>query len=137
NFQTVVSELTGLPIANASLLDEATAAAEAMSMFFSAKNKNTANPERPKLFVDEDTFPQTKAVIYTRANPLGIEVVEGKFGQAEIDETYFGAIVQYPNDKGEVKDYKSFIDMVHQKGAYIGMATDLMALTLLTPPGEL
>ncbi|MBX9448517.1 MAG: aminomethyl-transferring glycine dehydrogenase [Taibaiella sp.] len=137
NFQTVVSDLTGLPIANASLLDEATAAAEAMSMFFNAKNKNTASPERPKLFVDIDTFPQTKAVIYTRANPLGIEVVEGKFGDAEIDETYFGAIVQYPNDKGEVKDYKSFIDLVHQKGAYIGMATDLMALTLLTPPGEL
>ncbi len=137
NFQTMVSDLTGLPIANASLLDEATAAAEAMSMFFHALNKNTEQPERPKFFVDQETFPQTKDVVVTRATPLQIEVVFGDYKTTTIDNTYFGALVQYPNDKGSVEDYRSFIDQVHQAGAYVAMATDLLALTLLTPPGEL
>lgn len=137
NFQTMVSDLTGLPIANASLLDEATAAAEAMSMFFHALNKNAEQPERPKFFVDQETFPQTKDVVVTRATPLQIEVVFGDYKTTTIDNTYFGALVQYPNDKGSVEDYRSFIDQVHQAGAYVAMATDLLALTLLTPPGEL
>ncbi len=137
NFQTVVSELTDLPIANASLLDEATAAAEAMSMFFHTLNKNADAPERPKFFVDEDVFPQTKDVIITRATPLNIQVVFGDYKMAAIDNTYFGALIQYPNDKGSVEDYRGFIDNVHQAGAYVGMATDLLALTLLTPPGQL
>lgn len=137
NYQTVVSDLTGLPITNASLLDEATAAAEAMYMFFTTKNKNTAQPERPKLFIDQYLYPQTKAVLYTRAKALSIEVVEGDFASANIDASYFGAIIQYPNDLGEVIDYRNFINHVHEAGAYVAMATDLMALTLLTPPGEL
>lgn len=137
NFQTVVSELTGLPIANASLLDEATAAAEAMAMFFSTINKNTANPERPKLFVDIHTFPQTKAVLYTRAWPLNIEIVEGDFRTTNLDESYFGALLQYPNDVGEVCDYTSFINQAHEQGILVGMGTDLLALTLLTSPGTL
>lgn len=137
NYQTLISELTGLPIANASLLDEATAGAEAMAMFFAAKNKNTNQPERPKLFLDAATYPQTKAVIYTRASPLEIEIVEGDFATAAIDETYFGAIVQYPNNTGAVLDYTNFINLVHEKGGYVAMATDLMALTVLTSPGEL
>ncbi len=137
NFQTMVSDLTGLPIANASLLDEATAAAEAMSMFFHALNKNTATPERPKFFVDNDVFPQTLAVIHTRANPLGIEVVSGDYRTISIDATYFGALVQYPNDKGSVEDYRAFVHAVHGAGALVAMATDLLALTLLTAPGEL
>lgn len=137
NYQTVVSDLTGLPIANASLLDEATAAAEAMTMFFGLLNKDHNNPTRPKFFVDVETFPQTKDVVLTRAIPVGIEVVFGDYKTADIDQTHFGALVQYPNDKGAVEDYRSFIQRVHNAGAYVAMATDLLALTLLTPPGEL
>lgn len=137
NFQTMVSDLTGLPIANASLLDEATAAAEAMAMFFSMLNKNHDSIERPKFFVDNDVFPQTKDVVVTRALPLNIEVVYGDYRTQDIDASYFGALVQYPNDKGSVEDYRQFIEKVHATGAYVAMATDLLALTLLTSPGEL
>ncbi|MGZ5190475.1 MAG: aminomethyl-transferring glycine dehydrogenase [Flavisolibacter sp.] len=137
NFQTVVSDLTALPLANASLLDEATAAAEAMTMFFNMLNKDIHHISRPKFFVDQETFPQTKDVVVTRAIPIDIEIVYGNYNQVQIDETYFGALVQYPNNKGSVEDYRNFIDKVHQKGAYVVMATDLLALTLLTPPGEL
>ncbi len=136
NFQTMVSDLTGLPIANASLLDEATAAAEAMTMFFNMLNKQE-HIDRPKFFVDEEIFPQTLDVLLTRAVPVGIEIVIGNYDSANIDESYFGAILQYPNDKGSVIDYREFVASVHEKGAYVVMATDLLALTLLTPPGEL
>jgi len=137
NFQTVVSDLTALPIANASLLDEATAAAEAMAMFFNMLNKSHDKLDRPKMFVDNEMFPQTKDVLVTRATPLNIELVFGDYKTAVIDEQYFGALVQYPNNKGSVEDYRTFIAQVHAVGAYVGMATDLLALTLLTPPGEL
>ncbi|RYY54836.1 MAG: glycine dehydrogenase (aminomethyl-transferring), partial [Chitinophagaceae bacterium] len=136
NFQTMVSDLTALPIANASLLDEATAAAEAMTMFFNTLNKQD-HIERPKFFVDENIFPQTIDVLFTRAIPVGIEIVTGDYKNHQIDASYFGAIVQYPNDKGSVEDYRSFIGEVHEAGAFVVMATDLLALTLLTPPGEL
>ena len=136
NFQTMVADLTALPIANASLLDEATAAAEAMTMFFNSLNKKT-HIERPNFFVDKEIFPQTIDVLQTRAKPIGIEIVIGDYNSANIDETYFGAIVQYPNDKGSIEDYSAFIADVHKAGAFITMATDLLALTLLTPPGEL
>jgi glycine dehydrogenase len=136
NFQTMVSDLTALPIANASLLDEATAAAEAMTLFFNFLNK-AEHITRPKFFIDNEIFPQTKAVVITRAIPVGIEVVTGDYKTAHLDETYFGALVQYPNDKGSVEDYRSFIQAVHEVGGYVAMATDLLALTLLTPPGEL
>ena len=136
NFQTMVSDLTGLPIANASLLDEATAAAEAMTMFFNFLNKQD-HIERPKFFVDTNIFPQTKDVLVTRAIPVGIEIVEGDYKKATLDDSYFGAIVQYPNDKGCIEDYREFISKVHSAGAFVAMATDLLALTLLTPPGEL
>lgn len=137
NFQTTVSDLTALPLANASLLDEATAAAEAMTMFFNLLNKDIHHITRPKFFVDEDVFPQTKDVVVTRALPVGIEVVYGDYRTAAIDETYFGALVQYPNDKGSIEDYRDFISKVHGVNGYVAMATDLLALTLLTPPGEL
>ncbi|RAJ00289.1 glycine dehydrogenase [Chitinophaga skermanii] len=137
NYQTMVSDLTGLPIANASLLDEATAAAEAMAMFFSALNKDHENLSRPKFFVDEQTFAQTKDVVVTRATPLNIEVVVGNYATANIDESYFGALVQYPNASGSVEDYRNFIEKVHAVGAFVAMATDLLALTLLVSPGEL
>ena len=136
NYQTVVSELTALPLANASLLDEASAAAEAMTMFFNTLNKEH-HVQRPRFFVDQDTFPQTKDVVLTRAVPLGIEVVFGDYQEATLDESYFGALVQYPNDKGSIEDYRDFINKVHGLGAYVAMATDLLALTLLVPPGEL
>lgn len=137
NFQTMVSDLTGLPIANASLLDEATAAAEAMTMFFNILNKDHEHISRPKFFVDNETFPQTKDVIVTRAIPFGIDVVFGEYKSITFDESYFGALVQYPNDKGSVEDYRDFINKVHAVGAFVVMTTDLLALTLLTPPGEL
>jgi glycine dehydrogenase len=137
NFQTMVSDLTALPIANASLLDEATAAAEAMTMFFNTLNRDHDHINRPKFFVDIESFPQTIDVVVTRAIPVGIQVVVGDYKTAKIDEQYFGALVQYPNDKGAVTDYRDFISKVHAAGAYVAMTTDLLALTLLTPPGEL
>jgi glycine dehydrogenase len=136
NFQTMVSDLTALPIANASLLDEATAAAEAMTMFFNFLNKQN-HIERPKFFIDTNIFPQTKDVLITRAAPVGIQIIEGDYKKAVLDPTYFGAIVQYPNDKGSIEDYREFISNAHAAGALVAMATDLLALTLLTPPGEL
>jgi glycine dehydrogenase len=136
NYQTMVVDLTGLPIANASLLDEGTAAAEAMTMFFNQKNKADAITH-PKFFVDEQIFAQTKNLLVTRAEPIGIELVVGHYQQAILDNSFFGAIVQYPNSNGSIEDYRAFINQVHSVGAYVVMATDLLALTLLTPPGEL
>lgn len=136
NYQTMVSDLTALPIANASLLDESTAAAEAMTMFFNTLNKQD-HIERPRFFVDKEIFPQTKDLLRTRSLPLEIELVEGDYKTTSLDESYFGAIIQYPNEKGAIEDYRSFIQQAHAKGAYVVMATDLLALTLLTPPGEL
>ncbi|MFM7645440.1 MAG: aminomethyl-transferring glycine dehydrogenase [Sphingomonadales bacterium] len=136
NYQTMVSDLTGLPIANASLLDEATAAAEAMTMLFNTLNRQD-HIERPKFFVDVACFPQTIDLLRTRAIPVQIEIVTGSYKETPIDTSYFGAIVQYPNNNGSVEDYKTFIEQVHQQGAYVIMATDLLALTLLAPPGEL
>lgn len=133
NFQTMVADLTGLPLANASLLDEATAAAEAMSMIFHQINK----PNKTKFFIDEETFPQTIDLLKTRATPIGIELVIGNYKTASLDDSYFGALIQYPNNVGSIQDYKSFIQKVHTQGAMVVMATDLLALTLLTSPGEL
>jgi glycine dehydrogenase len=137
NFQTMVSDLTALPIANASLLDEGTAAAEAMAMLFNHKNKDHDHITAPKFFVDEKIFKQTKDVLITRAKPVGIEIVFGNYNTIELDESFFGAIVQYPNSEGSIEDYRNFIEKTHAVNALLIMATDLMALTLLTPPGEL
>lgn len=136
NFQTMITDLTGLPMANASLLDEATAAAEAMAMLFHQVNK-TDQITKPKLFVDEHIFPQTKQVLITRAAPIHIELVFGDYKTTTINEEFFGGILQYPADNGSVEDYRSFIQNMHKVGGYIIMATDLLALTLLTSPGEL
>jgi len=137
NFQTMVSDLTALPIANASLLDEGTAAAEAMAMLFNHKNKNHDHITAGKFFIDEKIFHQTKDILLTRAKPLGIEPVVGSFKTAELDETYFGAIVQYPDSEGSVEDHRAFIESAHKENAQVIMATDLLALTIITPPGEL
>lgn len=137
NFQTVVSDLTGLPVANASLLDEATAAAEAMHLLFALKNKGNANPPAPKFFVDEKIFPQTKDVLITRAEPAGIVLVFGPYREAKPDDQFFGALLQYPNSDGAIEDYRSFIRNAQEQHIPVAMATDLLALTLLTPPGAL
>jgi glycine dehydrogenase len=137
NFQTMVSDLTALPIANASLLDEGTAAAEAMTMLFNHKNRDHEHATSPKFFVDKKIFAQTKDVLATRAKPLDIELVFGDFNSADLDDAFFGAIVQYPNSGGSIEDYRNFINAVHAVNAQVVMATDLLALTLLTPPGEL
>ncbi len=136
NFQTMVCDLTGLEMSNASLLDEATAAAEGMSMLFHQVNK-TEVIAKPKFFVDTNSFAQTIEVLKTRATPIHIEVVVGDYKTHVIDDTYFGAFIQYPNSIGSVEDYKTFINHVHAKGAFVVMATDLLALTVLTSPGEL
>ena len=132
NFQQVIVDLTGLELANASLLDEATAAAEAMAM---AKRlvKTTAN----NFFVDRDTHPQTIGVIKTRAYAFGYEVVIGDPVKDLKPDTVFAALLSYPGSSGEVRDYRSVIDRLHGAGALAIMATDLLALALLTPPGEL
>ncbi|MDP2175332.1 MAG: aminomethyl-transferring glycine dehydrogenase [Bacteroidota bacterium] len=132
NFQTMVIDLTGLPIANASLLDEGTAAAEAMAMFRSLHKSDHAN----KFFVDQSTFPQTLDILITRAEPMGIELVVGDFKTFQADENFFGAFVQYPNNEGNINNYTAFASMLKSHGAKLCVASDLMALTLLTPPGE-
>ena len=137
NFQTMVSDLTGLPIANASLLDEGTAAAEAMAMLFNQKNKDTDHIVAPKFFVDNNIFEQTKDILVTRAKPIQVELVFGEYKTTTLDEQFFGVLLQYPNSDGLVSDYKKFIDAAHAVNALVVMATDLLALTLLTPPGEL
>jgi len=136
NYQTMVCDLTGLELSNASLLDEATAAAEAMAMLFHHKNK-TDTIGAPKFFVDTNVFAQTREVLLTRATPIGIELVHGDYRSVALDESFFGAIVQYPNSIGSVEDHRDFINKVHAVNGYVVMATDLLALTLLTPPGEL
>jgi glycine dehydrogenase len=136
NFQTMVCDLTGMPIANASLLDEATAAAEAMAMIFNHVNK-TDTITQPKFFVDSAIFPQTKDVLVTRATPIHIQIEEGNYTTAKIDNSYFGAIIQYPNNTGSIEDYTAFIDQVHQAGGLVILVADIMSLTLLKSPGEL
>ncbi|MBI1183430.1 aminomethyl-transferring glycine dehydrogenase, partial [bacterium] len=132
NFQTMVMELTGMDLANASLLDEGTAAAEAMHMMHAVNKKGG-----DKIFVGNKTYPQTKAIIETRAEPLGIEVVYGKPDEFEPSADFFGAIVQFPREDGSLVNYKAFIDKCHATGTLVCVAADLMSLVLMTPPGEL
>ncbi|GAA4392520.1 aminomethyl-transferring glycine dehydrogenase [Hymenobacter koreensis] len=134
NYQTMVIDLTGLEIANASLLDEGTAAAEALNMFHGLSKKKNAS----KYFVSDQVLPQTIDVLRTRATPLGIELVIGDHRTADLsDETLFGAMVQYPAADGEVFDYTDFIAKAHDNGQFVVVGADLLALTLLTAPGEM
>ena len=133
NFQTMVSDLTGLPLANASLLDEATAAAEAMIMFFN----NTRDPSKITFLVSELCHPQTIGVLKTRAEPLGIELKICAINESDYNDTVFGIIVQYPDTEGSIKDFTQFCNFAHEHNSYVCMATDLLALTLLKPPGEM
>ncbi len=136
NFQTVIMSLTGLELANASLLDEATSAAEAMIMFFHARARAAVKKGANMFFVDENTFPQTIDVLKTRANALGIELVFGKYKEFEFNELVFGAIVQYPAADGKIEDYRKFVEKAHENDSKIVVAADILSLVSLTPPGE-
>ncbi len=132
NFQTMVIDLTGMEIANASLLDEGTAAAEAMFMQFSMRK----NQQAAKYFVSEQVFAQTIDILKTRANPYGIELIIGNHEQFTATEEFFGAIVQYPAGNGETYDYSIFAAKLHAQNIKLTVIADLLSLTLLTPPGE-
>jgi glycine dehydrogenase len=136
NFQTVISDLTGMPVANASLLDEGTAAAEAMIMLFNSRDRESVKRGASQVFVAGDLFPQTLDVIKTRAVPLGIEVVTGDTDNFIFTDKVFGAIIQYPNQFGAVTDYRAFVEKAHQNKSMVAVAADIMSLLLLTPPGE-
>lgn len=132
NFQTMVIDLTGLPIANASLLDEGTAAAEAMHMFYSLRKNKDAN----QFFVSEKCLPQTIDILRTRSNPIGIELIIGDHKTLELTDKIFAVLVQYPGAYGEIYDYSELFKTSKEKGIYNIAAADLMSLTLLKPPGE-
>ena len=136
NFQTVVIELTGMELANASLLDEGTAAAEAMTMLHAVKPREKKNANT--YFVDEKVFPQTKALLITRAEPIGINLVFGPLSSLDLtDPELYGAMFQYPNMDGEVLDYTALVAAAKENKVLTAFASDLLALTLLTPPGEM
>ncbi|MBU2586476.1 MAG: glycine dehydrogenase (aminomethyl-transferring), partial [Bacteroidetes bacterium] len=134
NFQTMVMEMTGMPIANASLLDEATAAAEAMSVIYAYTRATKKNAN--KFFVDNDVFPQTLNVLKTRAVPHGIEIVTGNYSDFQLDENVFGLLVQYPSGKGSVNDYFNFFKQADSLSINKIVAADIFSLALFTPPGE-
>lgn len=136
NFQTVISELTALPLTNCSLLDEATAAAEAATMLYGARSRAQVKAGANKLFVDENVFASTLAVIHTRMIPQGMDVVVGNYKTFTFTPDVFGAIVQFPNGNGSIEDYKEFIARANANETRVGVAADLMSLVLLTPPGE-
>ncbi len=136
NFQTMVLELTGLEMTNCSLLDEATAAAEAMTMMYALRGKEMKKAGANRLFVDNQVFEQTKDVLITRSAPQGIELVFGDYDTFEFTAEVFGAVVQYPASDGEIRDYRALAEKLHANGALLTVAADLMSLVLLTPPGE-
>jgi glycine dehydrogenase len=136
NFQTVIVDMTGLPMANASLLDEGTAAAEAMIMLYNARPRKVAKAGVNKFFVDKNIFPQTLAIVETHAGPKNINLVFGDYKTAKLDDTFFGAMVQFPAADGSVNDYRSFIESANESGVKVAVAADLMSLALLSPPGE-
>lgn len=136
NYQTMVIELTGMEIANASLLDEATAAAEAMHVFFASREKDAVQRQANKLFVSSDCLAQTIDVLITRAAPLGIELIIGDHRTISVDNTFFGAILQYPGIHGNIDRLDSWVENAKKHGLQIGVGADLLALTLLKPPGE-
>lgn len=136
NYQTMILELTGMEITNCSLLDEATAAAEAMTMMYALRGKEMKKAGANKLFVDNKVFSQVKDVLVTRSAPQGFELVYGDYSNFEFTAGIFGAIVQYPAANGEIRDYKAFAERVHANGALLTVNADLMSLVLLTPPGE-
>lgn len=136
NFQTMVMDLTGMEMANASLLDESTAAAEAMLMMHSLRSRQAVKEGRNVVFVDSDVFPQNLEVISTRANPMGIEIVTGCYSEYKFTGKEFGVVVQYPSAKGNVRDYSAFIAKAKENGVFTTVIADILSLALITPPGE-
>ena len=136
NFQTIICELTAMEIANASLLDEATAAAEAMTMMYGLRPRDMVKGGASAVLVDEKIWSQTLDVLETRANPLGIELRIRPKEAFEFSGDVFGIILQYPNSDGNIEDYSRLVEEAHEKGVKVAVATDLLALALLTPPGE-
>jgi glycine dehydrogenase len=136
NYQTMVLDLTGMEIANSSLLDEGTAAGEAMILAFNSRSRAAKKAGANRFFVSENCFPQTIDVLKTRANPLGIELIFGNHESFEFDATVFGAIVQYPDVTGEINDFEAFTAKAHANESLVVAAADILSLTVLTPPGE-
>ena len=136
NFQTLVCDLTGMELANASLLDESTAAAEAMTMLFGARTKSQKQQHAHHFFVDENILPQTLSLLQTRATPLDIQLVVGNPENSDFSENYFGAILQYPGKKGNIPDLKNWMVKAQASGMYTVVAADIMSLVLLESPGS-
>lgn len=136
NFQTVVCELTGMEIANASLLDESTAAAEAMTMLFDIRSRDQKKNGVVKFFVSQEILPQTLSLLETRSIPLGIELVIGDHESFSFENDFYGAILQYPGKYGQVHDYAHFISNAQDKNIKVAVAADILSLVMLTPPGE-
>src|SRR5210317_1831971 len=136
NYQTMEDDLTGMELANASLLDEATAVAEAMSMFYGAMSRTKKKAGANKFFVDANTFPQSIELLQTRTAPIGVELVFGDYNSFEPTEEFFGAFVQFPNADGSVEDYRVFASKCNSAEVQLVVAADLLSLVLLTPPGH-
>ncbi len=136
NYQTAILSLTGMQIANCSLLDEATAAAEAMLMMYALRSREAVKQGRNQIFVDKDIFPQTLDVLLTRSEPFGIELIVDDFSTYEFNGMEFGALVQYPSASGEVRNYAAFAEKAHAAGALVAADSDILSLALLTPPAE-
>jgi glycine dehydrogenase len=136
NYQTMVVDLTGMELSNASLLDEATAVAEAMSMFYGAMPRAKKKSGASKFFVDYKTFPQSLALLKTRTEPIGVEIVMGDYRDFDPSDDFFGAIVQYPNADGSIEDYRAFASKCNASEIQLVVAADILSLALLTPPGE-
>ena len=137
NFQTMISDLTGMELANASLLDESTAAAEAMSLLYSVRTRDQKKNNSIKFFVSDDIFPQTLSLLKTRSNPLGIELVIDNLENVNLDNSFFGSIIQYPGASGKINDIQPFIDKCKNLEIKIAVAADILSLTLLKEPGQM
>ncbi|MCX7195632.1 MAG: aminomethyl-transferring glycine dehydrogenase, partial [Proteobacteria bacterium] len=136
NFQTMIMDLTGMGIANASLLDESTAAAEAMAMLFNNRTQKAIENGANKFFVSNECYPQTIDLLKTRSTPMGIELVIGDFKTGTLDSSIYGALLQYPTADGKIHDYADFVARAKTNGTTIAVAADILSLVLLTPPGE-
>ncbi len=136
NFQTVITELTGFELANSSLLDEATAATEAMLLAFHARSRKQVKAGVSTFYADVNLFPQTLELLKTRSTPLGIDLVIVEYADFKYDENTFGYMLQYPNEKGNIEDYSNIVEKAHEINALVCVAADIMSLALLTPPAE-
>ena len=136
NFQTAVSDLTAMPLANCSLLDEATAAAEAATMMYALRSRDQQKKGANVLFVDENIFPQNLAVIRTRVIPQGMTILVGDYKTLEFASEIFGCILQYPNSNGNVEDYREFVEKAHAANCKVAVDADILSLAMLVPPGE-